>query len=209
MRHLRTILVAAAAVLIGVAMTAPVLGAVACDAVGEAFPIGGGQFEYRVTITWGFEGAALPDRFDIVIAHLEDCGFYDPEGRLGAAYVVPGLGASTAEDGCLDAQSAPAAEIEWVGEVRLEDPDCWLPALHIAYENTGATESCLPLSDDTGVFCFTSYGAPMPAETYYDVILIKAGDFCILCDYTGPLPDCNVWSPVETTRWGTIKALYR
>ena len=117
MRHLRTILVAAAAVLIGVAMTAPVLGAVACDAVGEAFPIGGGQFEYRVTITWGFEGAALPDRFDIVIAQLEDCGFYDPEGRLGAAYVVPGLG--------------------------------------------------------------------------------------------GPLPDCNVWSPVETTRWGTIKALYR
>jgi hypothetical protein len=209
MGSLRTVLVAAAAILVGVAIASPGAAAVACEAVGEASSIGGGLFEYRITITWGFMGAALPDRFDIVIAHLEDCGFYEPGGQLGADYIVPGHGASTAADGCLDVQGAPTTEIQWVGEVRLEDPDCWLPALHIAYENTYATESCLPLSDDTGVFRFTSFGFPMPVETYYDVILIKAGDFCIFCDYTGPLPDCNAWSPVETTRWGTIKALYR
>lgn len=207
MTHPRSILVSALALLIGVMAAVPVFGAVACDAVGEAYPIGGGQFEYRVTITWGFMGAEVPDRFDIVIAHLDDCLFYDPHSQSN--YIVPGHGTSNADEGCFEDRGVVGPQIDWVGEVRFEDPDCWLPALHIAYENTGETSECLPLSDDTGVFTFTSYGLPMSSETYYDVILIKAGDFCILCDYTGPLPDCNVWSPVEPVRWGTIKALYR
>lgn len=207
MRHLKMILIAASALLVSVGVTAPAFGAIACDAVGEAYPIGGSQFEYRITITWGFLGAEVPDRFDIVIAHLNDCMFYDPQTE--SDYIIPGHGTSTAAEGCYDAKGVVAPQIDWVGQVRLEDPDCWLPALHIAYENTGQTASCLPLSDGTGVFTFTSYGLPLPVDTYYDVILIKAGEFCILCDYTGPLPDCNVWSPVEPARWSTIKALYR
>ena len=209
MRYLRTFVIGAAVVLFGAAITAPALATVACEAVGVAYPIGGGQYEYNVTITWGFDGAALPERFDIVIAHLEDCGFFQPEDAGKVQYLVPGLGSSTADGDCRDFLSEPSDEIQWVGEIRFEDPDCWLPALHIAYENTGATELCLPLSNDTGLFRFTSFGIPMAPETYYDAILIKAGDFCIPCDYTGPLPDCNVWSPVEATRWGTIKGLYR
>ena len=207
MRHTRTVLIAAAALTVVAAAAAPALGAKACEAVGDAYPIGGGLYEYSIIITWGFLGAEIPERFDIVIAHLEDCLFYDPQSQPD--YIVPGHGTSTADEGCDPDRGVLPTQIDWVGEMRFEDLDCFLPALHIAHENTGATASCLPLSDDTGVFTFASYGLPMDTETYYDVILIKAGEFCILCDYTGPLPDCNVWSPVESACWSTIKALYK
>lgn len=209
MGHLRFTIAAVTAILLGAVLAGSAGASIACDAVGEAYPMGDGRFEYCVTITWGFMGNAVPDRFDIVLEHLEDCEFYVPGNPFYADYLLPGGGHSEAAAGCFDAQSAPTNQIEWVGEIRLDEPDCWVPTLHVAFENTGSTKSCLPLSDGSGTFCFTSFGIPLPVETYYDVILIKAGEFCLVCDYTGPLPDCNYWSPVETTSWGTIKSLYR
>lgn len=209
MRMIKTGLLAVTAVLLGAALAGSAGAAVTCNAVGEAHAIGGGQFEFCVTVTWGFMGLAVPDRFDIVLEHLEDCDFYNPDSPFQANYVVPEGGVSDAAPGCLDVQGLPAQQVEWVGEIRFEDPDCWVPTMHIAFENTGSTADCSPLSDGSGTFCFTSYGIPMPERTYYEGILIKAGDSCLVCDYTGPLPDCNIWSPVETTSWGTIKSLYR
>jgi hypothetical protein len=209
MRTTKLALVASTAILMGAVMAGPVGAAVTCDAVGEAYSIGGGQFEYVVTITWGFMGYAVPDRFDIALTHLDDCDFYNPDNPFQSDYIVAVGGTSEAAPGCVNGQGAPVTEIEWVGDIRFEEADCWLPTLHIAFENTGSTESCMPLSDGTGTFRFTSYGIPMPQQTHYEGIIIKAGDVCLVCDYTGPLPECNIWSPVEQTSWGTIKSLYR
>jgi hypothetical protein len=209
MKISRAVVVGVVALLLGAIVAPPAWSVVACGATGEAQATGDGTFTYRVTVTWGFEGQAVPERIDLALTELVDCEFYNPEDPIQALYVQPGTGTSAAAPGCLDVQGAPRETIDWVGEVRYEDPDCWLPTLHIAYENTGATESCLPLSDDTGVFTFTSHGLPLPVYTYYDALLIRAGDLCIVCDYTGPLPDCNMWSDVDRTSWGTIKSLYR
>ncbi len=199
----------ATAVLLGAAFVPPAGAAITCNAVGQAQDIGGGRFEYCITVTWGFMGFAIPDRVDLALPSLDDCGFYNPDNPFQASYIVPTGGVSEAAAGCMNVQGAPVQQIEWVGEVRYEEEDCWLPTLHIAYENTGGTINCVPLSDGSGTFCFTSYGVPMPSQTYYEGVIIKAGDYCLVCDYTGPLPECNIWSPVETTSWGTIKSLYR
>ena len=44
---------------------------------------------------------------------------------------------------------------------------------------------------------------------YYDAVVIRAGADCVVCDYEGPMPDCNLWAPVRPMRWGTIEALCR
>jgi hypothetical protein len=209
MGRTRTTLLLMAALLLGAALLSPVGAAVTCNAVGEAHDIGGGRFEYCVTVTWGFLGFAVPDRVDVALPSIDDCPFYNPENPFQATYVVPQDGVSAAAPGCHDVTGMPVQQINWVGEIRFGESDCWLPGAHIAYENAGSTVDCSPLSDDTGTFCFTSYGIPMPDQTYYEGIVIKAGDLCLVCDYTGPLPECNIWSPVETTSWGTIKSLYR
>jgi len=208
-RHIKTTLMLVTAVVLGAALLSPAGAAVTCSAVGEAHDIGGGRFEYCVTVTWGFMGFAVPDRFDIALPSLDGCEFYNPDNPFQASYIAPSGGVSDAEQGCLNVQGMPVQHIEWVGEVRFEEADCWLPTLHVAYENVGSTVNCTPLSDGSGTFCFTSYGIPMPSQTYYEGVIIKAGDYCLVCDYTGPLPECNIWSPVETTSWGTIKSLYR
>ena len=209
MNYGKLTLVSLTAILIGAALAGPAGASVTCSAVGDAHSIGGGQFEYVVTITWGFMGYAVPDRFDIALPHLADCNFYNPDNPFQSDYIIPVGGETEAASGCLDVGGAPSDVIDWVGEVRFEDPDCWLPTLHIAFENVGSTESCSPLSDGTGTFRFTSYGIPMPEQTHYEGVIIRAGDVCLVCDYTGPLPECNIWTPVETTSWGTIKGLYR
>jgi hypothetical protein len=209
MGRIRTAVVTVTALLLGAALPSTAGAIVACEAVGEVNEVGDGRFEYCVTVTWEFLGFTVPDRIDIAVPHLDDCEFYVPGDPVLGEYLVAGVGQSDAEPGCFNAQGRPTEQIAWVGEIRFDEADCWLPTLHVAFENTGATQSCLPLSDDSGAFCFTSYGAPLPEDTYYDVILIKAGDLCLVCDYTGPLPDCNYWSPVETLSWGTIKALYK
>ncbi|MFH1501458.1 MAG: hypothetical protein ABIG03_00280 [Candidatus Eisenbacteria bacterium] len=209
MGHTRTAVVAVTAILLGAMLAGTASAVVTCDAVGEATPLGDGRFEYGITITWGLMGLAVPDRFDIVLAHLEECEYYQPGDPLYVDYLTPGTGRSDATPGCSADQSFPVEQIEWIGELRTDDADCWVPSLHIAFENVGSTESCLPLSEGSGTFSFTSFGTPLPVDTYYDVVIIKAGDLCLVCDYTGPLPDCNYWSPVENRSWGTVKALYR
>ncbi|MBD3348258.1 MAG: hypothetical protein GF400_03550 [Candidatus Eisenbacteria bacterium] len=209
MDHIKLTVVGVTAIVLGAMLAGPAGAAITCEATGEAYGIGGGQFEYSVTITWGFMGYAVPERFDIALAHLEDCEFYNPDSPFQEDYIVPIGGQSEAAAGCCDNQGLPTEQIEWVGEMRFDEPDCWLPTLHVAFENTGSTSQCAPLSDGTGVFRFTSYGIPMPVQTYYGAVVIRAGDMCLVCDYTGPLPECNIWSAAETTSWGTIKGLYR
>ncbi len=209
MRHLRRSVVAATAVLLGAILAGPAAAVVVCGATGEAVSNGDGTFTYCITLEWDFGEFAVPERIDVLLPELEDCEFYDPGNPGQADYLLPGSGTSAAQPGCVDGQGDPVETIEWVGEIALEDPFCWAPTLHIAYTNTGGTSQCDPLTADVGVFCFTSHGLPLPDYTYYENIVIRAGGLCLVCDYTGPLPDCNMWSPVEHSSWGTIKGLYR
>ena len=168
-----------------------------------------GTFTYTITLDWDFAGVVVPERIVLKLEQLVDCQYYNPDIPIQAKYIQPGYGASTAAEGCLDVSGAPCGEIQWVGRIAMEDPDCWVPMIHIAWINDGETRDCEAITADTGVFEFDSYGAPLPPYDYYGVIVMRAGDYCIECDYTGPLPDCNMWSPVESNSWGTIKSLYR
>lgn len=199
----------ATALLIAGVCVPQAFGATACGAVGEVEPGPNGTFVYSVTVTWDFNGAALPEEINLVLPTLVDCEFYQPGNPLQTKYVVPLTGVSLAQSGCYDVAGAPTDEIQWIGAMRFEDQYCWIDGTHIEYTNSGPTMDCLPLWADSGVFQFTSYGAPLPVMTYYDAIVIRAGDDCIVCDYEGPMPDCNLWAPVQTIGWGTIKALYR
>jgi len=91
----------------------------------------------------------------------------------------------------------------------MEDPDCWLPTLHIFWENSGLTLDCDAPTAGTAMLTFNSYGMPIADQMYYGALIIKAGDTCVECDYFGPMPDCNTWAPVEEHHWGMIKSLYR
>ncbi len=98
----------------------------------------------------------------------------------------------------------------WESEIAYENPDCWMPSRHLTWRNNGLTEPCSPLAADVAHLRFVSAGVPIGPTTYYDAIVIKADDgTCVVCDYFGPMPDCNWWNPVEGTTWGTVKALYR
>ncbi len=198
-----------AAFLIGGVCVPQALGAIACGAVGEVTEGVNGTFVYTVTVTWDFNGAALPEEINLILPTLVDCEFYTPGNPLQTKYVIPLTGVSQAQPGCYDVTGLPTSQIQWVGAMRFEDQYCWIDGTHVEYTNSGATVNCLPLSADSGVFTFSSYGAPLPTATYYDAIVIKAGADCIVCDYEGPMPDCNLWAPVKTMGWGTIKALYR
>jgi hypothetical protein len=209
MKKVSTLLTAATAILLGACLAGSASAAVVCSAVGDVEGTGDGTFTYCITVTWGLNGAAVPERIDLLVDNLTQCEFYNPGDPIQARYIQPVGGTSTAAGGCYDESGYPIDEIAWVGQVAYEDPDCAVQALHVGYTNSGATSHCTPLSEDDGVFCFKSYGVPLPVHTYYNAIVIRAGEYCLFCDYTGPLPDCNMWSPVSAVRWGTIKALYR
>lgn len=184
-------------------------GVVACGATGSFVDNHDGTFTYIVDITWDFGTAAVPEEVNIVLEHLDDCQYFTTENPLHVNYINPGPGTSASQSGCMNSQGLPTGAIDWVGEVARDYEHCWIPSVHLLYTNTGETPDCLPLSADTGTFEFTSHGVPMPAMMHYNIIAIWTGEHCIFCDYTGPLPDCNMWSPVESTSWGTIKGLYR
>lgn len=200
----------ALAVFLCFSMTSGALAAVACSAVGEAVPFDENNWRYYVTITWDFNDAALPDRFSVSLAHLDDCTYYDPEDPEQQNYVLLRRGHSTAAPECIDTGGNPQRSIYWEPELVYEDPDCWMPWRHIQWENDGLTVDCLPLTADTATFQFVSKGIPIGPDMYYDAILIKASDgTCVVCDYFGPMPACNDWIPVERSTWSTVKALYR
>jgi hypothetical protein len=198
-----------AAVLVSSVSATNAVAAVACGAVGHVQEGPNGSFIYTIEVLWDFEGAALPEEINLVLPTLLDCEFYQPGNALQSHYVQPLSGTSTAQPGCLDVAGAPSSVIDWVGAMQFEDQFCWIMGPHAQFTNTGDTPDCLPLDADTGVFVFSSYGAPLPTAAYYDAVVIRAGDECIVCDYEGPMPDCNLWAPVERVHWTTIKALYR
>jgi len=209
MKRARIVLVAAASLLFGALMAPVAHGVVACGATGEVTEGPNGTFLYTVSITWDFAGFALPEEINLVLPTLDECEFYNPGNPIQALYVVPMGGVSEAQPGCYNVQGMPVDDIAWVGAISELDEFCGIDAIHLEFTNTGSTPNCLPLSADTGLFTFTSYGVPAPSAMYYDAIVIRSGDICVVCDYEGPMPECNMWAPVESLHWGTIKALYR
>jgi len=195
-------------VLLAAATAAPSGAAISCYAEGTLQPNANGSFTYIVSVTWDFNGIVVPDRVALVLEHLDDCPYIDPENP-SQSFLIPRDGWSDAEAGCLDEGGSPTDEIVWKSTLELDDPDCWAPHLQISYANTGPTASCLPLTADTGRFTFSSFASPLPAMEYYNVVVIHAGSFCIYCDYIGPLPDCEPFTPAGQFGWGMIKALYR
>ncbi len=198
------------ALLLSAAFALPAMGVIACGATGEV-AIGQGQdyYVYTITVNWDFEGGESPDRVMLSLDHLVDCPFYDPDDPIQQLYIVPQTSWSPTAGECINATGQPVDQISWVGGMAMDDPDCWLPTLHISWENSGLTADCEPETAGSAQFVFNSYGMPINDQMYYGALMIKAGPYCIECDYFGPMPDCNTWAPVEVTRWGTIKALYR
>ncbi len=198
------------AILLSAVFALPALAAVGCDATGEvSIAQGEDQYIYTITVNWDFMGAASPERVMLNLDHLVDCPFYDPDDPIQQNYITPQTSWSEAEGECFDIYGEPADGILWMGDMAMEDPDCWIPTLHIAWANDGPTINCDVPTAGTATFSFFSYGMPINDQMYYGALLIKAGPYCIECDYFGPMPDCNTWAPVEESRWGTIKALYR
>jgi len=85
-----------------------------------------------------------------------------------------------------------------------------MPWCHLTWLNDALTEACDPLPAGEALLRFVSSGVPIGPVMYCDAILIAASDgTCVVCDYFGPLPDCNSWSPSEGSTWGTVEALHR
>lgn len=209
MRYHLTLCIALTAISVCVAV--PALSAVGCSATGSVETVEAHElWEFHVDVTWDFNDAAIPERFNISLEHLDDCIHYQPEAPNQQHYVVPGTASTAAAPGCLDIYSNPSSEVVYVGERVYEDPDCWMPSRFLTYRNDGPTPDCDPLPAGQVRLSFVSRGAPMGPTQYYDIIQIVASDgTCVVCDYFGPLPDCNMWSPVEQSTWSTVKALYR
>ncbi|MFH1864988.1 MAG: hypothetical protein ABIK85_03825 [Candidatus Eisenbacteria bacterium] len=192
------------------AFAVPALGAVACSATGEAVPYSSNAWTYNIYVTWDFKEAALPEHFSLSLEHLDDCFHFDPDNPNQEDYIVLRRGFSEASPGCVDTEGVARSMLLWESELAFENLDCWMPSRHLTWRNNGLTEPCDPLPADVAHLRFVSPGVPIGPTMYYDTIVIKADDgTCVVCDYFGPLPDCNWWNPVEPTTWGTVKALYR
>jgi len=210
MRLLNRICAGVFAILLSAVFALPAMGAIACGATGEvAIAQGEDYYVYTITVDWDFNWAAAPDRVLLSLDHLVDCPFYDPQDPIQQLYIVPQTSYSPAAGECFNLAGEPVSDIEWVGGMAMEAPDCGLPTLHVYWENTGETIECDVPGAGTASFSFASYGMPIADEMYYGALLLKAGDYCVVCDYFGPMPDCNTWAPVEESNWGTIKSLYR
>lgn len=209
MKILRRSIIGVTVLLLGAGLAVPALAAIGCGAVGEAHENNDGTYTYTVLLTWEFGEAARPDRINLSIEHLMGCGFYDPQDPVQQDYIIAHEGYSEPDGECFDLSGEPADDIVWVGGLAMDDPDCWMPVLHLFWENSGPTIECLPQGNGSATISFTSYGLPIESQVYHGAIVIKAGDYCIVCDYEGPLPDCNNWAPVEDSHWGLIKALYK
>lgn len=206
----RVVYAALVTAVLSVALAVPALGAVACSATGEAVQYGSDTWTYHVYVTWDFKGAALPERFNVSLEHLDDCFHFDPDNPTQEDYIVLRRGFSEADSGCVDTEGMTRYRLFWESEIVFGDPDCWMPSRHITWRNDGLTEPCDPLTAGEADLRFISRGVPIGPSPYYEAILIKASDgTCVVCDYFGPMPDCNAWSPAETATWGTVKALYR
>lgn len=198
------------AILLSAVFALPAMASIACGATGQvAIEPGEDYYVYTITASWDFNGAASPEAVLLNLDHLIDCPFYDPDDPIQQQYIIPETSYSDPLGECLDLTGMPTSQIEWVGGMSMEDPDCWLPTLHVYWANNGPTMECDVPTAGTAVFTFRSYGMPADDQMYYGAFIMKAGGYCVECDYFGPMPDCNTWTPVEKQSWGTIKALYR
>jgi hypothetical protein len=167
-----------------------------------------GRYKYVVTVWWRFGSPRAPEQINLLLPHVEGYDGFDP-ANPDQALLVPGLGASTVAKACSDTLGQPAQEIIWIGEVGSFEPECQLRGLHLAYRNNGPTMFCEAVSQGDAILSFDAKGQPLPEDTYYNAVVIRTGDYCALCDYTGPMPDIEPVSAVSEMRWGTLKALYR
>lgn len=206
----KTIQVALVTLVLSAVLVAPALGAVACSATGEVVPFGTNTWTYNIYVTWDFEELAVPEHFSLTLEHLDDCFFFDPDNPEQDDYIVLRRGSSEAAAGCVDTEGLARYRLHWESALEVENEDCWMPSRHLTWRNNGLTEFCTPLPADVAHLRFVSRGVPIGPAEYHDAIVIKADDgTCVVCDYFGPLPDCNAWTPVEGTTWGMMKALYR
>ncbi len=204
------ITLAALAMLLVAALAGPTLAAVACSATGVTEPFGDDEFYFYVTVNWDFNEAARPAGFNLSLEHLDGCSHYDPENPNQEDYILLRRGFSLVDTTCYAENGALEPRIHWEPYLEFEDEECWMPSRHLAWRNDGLTQNCIPTTAGEATLRFVSSGAPIGAAMYYDLIVIKADDgTCVVCDYFGPLPDCNEWSPVEGSSWSTIKALYK
>ena len=205
-----TICAATVAVVLSAVLAGPALGAVACSATGEVVPYGANTWTYNIYVAWDFKDAAVPEHFSFSLEHLDDCFHFDPENPDQKDYIVLRRGSSYAAPGCVDTEGLARYTLHWESALEFENEDCWMSSRHLTWRNNGLTEPCDPLPADVARLRFVSRGGPIGPTNHYDWIVIKADDgTCVVCDYFGPLPDCNSWSPAEDTTWGTVKALYR
>ena len=206
----KTVCAALVAALLSGALVVPALGAVACSATGEVEPFGSDSWTYHIYVTWDFKDAAVPERFNLSLEHLDGCFHFNPDNPNQQDYIVLRRGYSAADSGCVDTEGLPRHSLHWESELVFDDPDCWMPWRHLTWRNDGLTAPCDPLVADQAHLRFVSRGVPIGPTMYYEAIVIKASDgTCVVCDYFGPMPDCNWWNPVEGATWSTVKALYR
>ena len=206
----RGLVLAAGGALIALALATPAIAAVACSATGEIQVLEENRWTFFVTVEWDFNENARPVRFNLSLEHLEGCIHYDPESPNQQRYIETRRGFTEADSICFDTDQNPSHNVILESQVVMSDPDCWMPGRHLTWRNEGPTIDCVPKTAGSALLRFVSRGAPIGPTIYYDAITIFADDgTCVVCDYFGPLPDCNMWSAVESSTWGTIKALYQ
>jgi len=210
MKDTRSAALGVSAALLLFALAAPAFGAVACSATGEVQVLDNDRWTFFVTVDWDFHENARPVRFNLSLEHLDGCIHYDPDAPNQQRYIETRRGFTEADSTCVDVDQNPSHNVVLEGYVEMEDPDCWMPGRHLTWRNDGPTPDCVPKMAGSALLRFVSRGAPIGPTMYYDAITIVADDgTCVVCDYFGPMPDCNMWSPVESSTWGTVKALYR
>ena len=172
----RAVFVAFATTFLSAVLVVPALGAVACSATGEVEQLGSDTWTYYVTVTWNFNEAAIPERFDLSLEHLEGCFHYESDSPNQQDYVVTRRGFSQADSGCVDTEGAPRNSIHRDSEVVFDDPDCWMPWCHVTWRNDALTEACDPLPAGEALLWFVSSGVAIGPVMYCDAILIAASD---------------------------------
>ena len=154
-----------------------------------------GMWKYCIEIGWdtGWHGLSHTQ----VFIELEACLLYCDEGFFVFADTT---GSGPGEGGCTVTYHG---EFLCFGDPTVPGDDG--PTIKFEYhEGTG----CEPGSAGSATLCFYSEGFPTDPDLFVDSLGIKYGTEIGTGDLEGVLPSC-ITTPVESTSWGTVKALYR